>query len=395
MMTVAAYAAALPVTFTRASLLAFRRQASSTLSSDVIARVRLLCLRRHRGRRAGRHVGCSAWAYRPAAVLRPVGNGAYIIAGSRSPPTTRRVYGSVQRNFLRVPIVAERHAKPIAGRALAFGSMNVRSLTPLKLDDLLVELRDRSLDVLLLCETWHDANSVSVCRLRADGFRVVERARPRSSRSAASLAVNHGGVAIVAVPSVRLTAIDVGYQPSTFECVAGRVSSNSSSCVVLAVYRPGSSAVTAAFFTELAEVLDRLATFVDPIVLAGDINIRLERMNDPLSVEFCELLAGYGLTQCVSGPTHDAGGTIDVVCTRDDMPLPNVDITDIGLSDHRLLSWSSRLLRPPPVYSTSTRRSWRSFDLDTFHADLQMSALCDDQQWIWLDATVSRVCMTT
>ena len=39
MMTVAAYAAALPVTFTRASLLAFRRQASSTLSSDVIERL--------------------------------------------------------------------------------------------------------------------------------------------------------------------------------------------------------------------------------------------------------------------------------------------------------------------------------------------------------------------
>ena len=88
---VAAYAAAIPVTFTRASLLAFRRQASSTLSIDVIARVRLLCLRRHRGRRAGRHVGCSTWAGRPAAVLRPVGNGAYIIARSRSPPTTRRL----------------------------------------------------------------------------------------------------------------------------------------------------------------------------------------------------------------------------------------------------------------------------------------------------------------
>ena len=111
-----------------------------------------------------------------------------------------------------MPIIAECHAKPIADRALAFGSMNVRSVTPLKLDDLLVELRDRSLDVLMLCETWHDVDSVSVCRLRADGFCVVERAHPRSSRSAASLAVNHGCVAIVAVPSVCLTAIDVGYQ---------------------------------------------------------------------------------------------------------------------------------------------------------------------------------------
>jgi len=96
-----------------------------------------------------------------------------------------------------VPIVAERHAKPTATRALVFGSMNVRSLSPSKLNDLFDEMRDRSLDVLLLCETWHDADSVSVRRLRSDGYCVIERARPRTSQSAVSLAVNHGGVAIV------------------------------------------------------------------------------------------------------------------------------------------------------------------------------------------------------
>jgi len=168
-----------------------------------------------------------------------------------------------------VPIVAERHAKPTATRALVFGSMNVRSLSPSKLNDLFDEMRDRSLDVLLLCETWHDADSVSVRRLRSDGYCVIERARPRTSQSAVSLAVNHGGVAIGSAPGVRLTAVDVGFAPSTFECVAGRVSSNSSSCIVLVVYRPGSSAVTASFYAELGEVLNRLSTFVEAVVLAG------------------------------------------------------------------------------------------------------------------------------
>ena len=55
-----------------------------------------------------------------------------------------------------------------------------RSLSPSKLDDLLDEMRDRSLDVPLLCETWHDADSVSVRRLRYDGYCVIERARPRT-----------------------------------------------------------------------------------------------------------------------------------------------------------------------------------------------------------------------
>ena len=115
------------------------------------------------------------------------------------------------------------------------------------------------------------------------------------------------------------------------------MSSNSSSCIVLVVYRPGSSAVTASFYAELGEVLDRLSTFVDAVALAGDVNIRLERKSDPQSVEFCDLLDGYSPTQHVTGATHDVGGTIDVVCTRDDMTPPNVGIIDVGISDHRLL----------------------------------------------------------
>ena len=65
---------------------------------------------------------------------------------------------------------------PPSSCPIVFGSMNVASLSPSRLDDLLIVARQQALDVLLLCETWHDADSVSICRLRADGFTVVERA---------------------------------------------------------------------------------------------------------------------------------------------------------------------------------------------------------------------------
>ena len=109
---------------------------------------------------------------------------------------------------------------------------------------------------------------MSIRRLRADRFTVVERARPRPRGTAATLRTNHGGVAIVARPGVRLTAVTVGRQPTTFECVAARIASGTSSCVVLLLYRPGSSLVTTSFFTELADVLNQLSTFVDPILIA-------------------------------------------------------------------------------------------------------------------------------
>ena len=75
---------------------------------------------------------------------------------------------------------------------------------------------------------------------------------------------------------------------------------------------------------------------------------------------FCDFISSYSLAQQVRDITDDAGGTVDVVCTRNDLlPLTvDVDVIDIGLSDHRMLRWQSSLLRPPPVYVTMTSRRW-------------------------------------
>ena len=64
-----------------------------------------------------------------------------------------------------IPVQILRHAQQTV-RVCTIGSFNVRSLSPSKLDDLLLVTRDYSLDVLLLCETWHDADSVSTDQLR-------------------------------------------------------------------------------------------------------------------------------------------------------------------------------------------------------------------------------------
>ena len=68
-----------------------------------------------------------------------------------------------------------------------------------------------------------------------------------------------------------------------------------------------------------------------------------------------------------------------------DLPSPNVDVLDFGLSDHCLLRWSTQTYRPAPVFTTSTRRCWRSFDQDTFRSDLLASVLCDPQVFTDLD----------
>ena len=128
-----------------------------------------------------------------------------------------------------------------------------------------------------------------------------------------------------------------------------------------------------------------MSTLADPPVLVGDINIRLERASDANTIAFGDLIASYGLTQLVSSITHDEGGTLGVVCIRDDQPLPSIDVLDIGLYDHRLLCWKSCLPRPSPIYVTSTKRSWRPFNHEAFQDGLLTLALCNQLQWSQLD----------
>ena len=370
--------------YSRSELLLFASYIpAQRLGPDVVSRVRALglCARRrtnpacsfgftrYRGRRSGRRK-------RQPPLYRPVGNGAFLIVGNRPPPPVA-LSPSTPASTL-ITIHPDRHTS--AANQLTFGSINIRSIAN-KLDDLREVWSDRSIDVMLLTETWHDKDSVSLKKLRADGYHVVDRPRPRLRDDVMS--TNHGGVAAAAVGGVRLTELDLGVNVGTFEHICVRVATNESttSCVVLLLYRPGSQAITSTFFDEFADVLDRIATFVDPVYVVGDINVRLDRPDDATAIQLVEVLSDHGLACRVSSPTHDLGGLLDIVVTRNDLPSPAVVIDDVGLSDHRLLRWVVPLHKPCPKYATMTSRPWRQLDPDVFRAAVQSSSLCCPERW--------------
>jgi len=113
--------------------------------------------------------------------------------------------------------------------------------------------------------------------------------------------------AIVVAPKFHAKAVEIGSCPSTFECTMTRISSGQSSCLVAVTFRPDSSAVTGTFFSELADVIKHLLTFIDPLVLAGDENIRLGRESDPNPVAYGEPMSAFGMVQLIQGATHDQG----------------------------------------------------------------------------------------
>jgi hypothetical protein len=180
---------------------------------------------------------------------------------------------------------------------------------------------------------------------------------------------------------VRLSRLELGFDPATFEFLCVRVVSEASSCIVALIYRPDAADTTASFYRELADVLDRLATYADPVYVAGDVNIRLERPNDPDANRFTDDLAARCLTNCVDMPTHDRGGMLDIVASRIDLPLPRVEVVDAGLSDHRLLRLSVSGTRPSPSYVTATGRQWTRLRTAAFRSALSTSSICDAVAW--------------
>ena len=160
-------------------------------------------------------------------------------------------------------------ADHLSGGSTRFGFLNIRSLLH-KADEVCELLSDRSIDVLCLAETWHDADSVCIRRLRSSGFHVVDFPRPRPPATAESLGVNHGGVAVIAAGGARLSVVPVDVHPTTLEYVSVRVDINRHVCTVVTVYRPGSEFVQSAFFGELAVLLDTVATRAEPVYSTSD-----------------------------------------------------------------------------------------------------------------------------
>jgi hypothetical protein len=98
----------------------------------------------------------------------------------------------------------------------------------------------------------------------------------------------------------------------------------------------------------------------------------------------------YGFVVHVAGvPTHDFGGSIDIVASRSACgdPIfvaggPVVSVLDPGLSDHRLLRWSVADDIPPcPPPRQKTCHAWRRLSVDDFICEVQASALCRPECW--------------
>jgi len=105
--------------------------------------------------------------------------------------------------------------------------------------------------------------------------------------------------------SVPLLSVACLARHTAVECV----------CASVVLYRLGSETVSDRFFTEFADILERLAGF-SSVLIAGDLNVHLDIPDLSDTQKFNVLLAEYNYTQRIQTATHVRDHLLDVLLLR-------------------------------------------------------------------------------
>ena len=294
-----------------------------------------------------------------------------------SPASTRRYIRKLTALRLR-PVLAESGS---AGRpssnnniTLQVGALNVRSINN-KHTEVSELIATGNLDIFVATETWHHTDQdVGIRRAAPRGYSFLERARPGSDPQK----VNHGGVAVYFKSGFKAKIIPLQSVPTTFECLCISKAKNRGPLTVLAVYRPGSEAITGTFFDEFSELLETVSTFNSQLLIAGDINIHVDDSNDIHAKRFNDIIHDYDLVQCVQESTHIHGHTLYLVIVRSDCTVGNILVDPPCISDHGLIHFTLPFLHHRSVYAIIETRGYRKLDRTRFRSELLFSPLCGD-----------------
>ena len=73
----------------------------------------------------------------------------------------------------------------------------------------------------------------------------------------------------------------------------------------------------------------------------------------------------FSWVQHVSIPTHDAGNTLDLVLTRDDLSVSSIFTDHSVTSDHSAVLFTISCASPGVVKKSITYRKWKSIDVSS------------------------------
>ena len=154
-----------------------------------------------------------------------------------------------------------------------------------------------------------------------------------------------------------------------------KIVNSAASLTVAVIYRPPKPNVSD-FIVELADLIDG-GILGSRYVICGNLNCPGPTGTRALvNEELKELIDSHSLTQHVQKAICHSGNLLDHILTsQDTVTVKNVVVTDVGISDHCLVTGSliGRINRPKTV--TFSFRKWKQMDLDAFRKRVTLSSV--------------------
>jgi len=184
-----------------------------------------------------------------------------------------------------------------------------------------------------------------------------------------------GGLVTYHCVTLHTKKIIINSQPTTFEALVTTDATCWESLVILFIYRLG-------FLWWICCRVGR----VHSLQLANGCRNRSQfTPTGPKSSNHCCLPDQFGLIQHVEESTHWQGGWLNVIITRDDCTLSDLQVSPPTISDHGLIM--AAFLHDTPSTITKCIRRWRGLDWEAFRAALMKVPVIVDPSWL-ADLTV-------
>lgn len=255
------------------------------------------------------------------------------------------------------------------------GLINVRSMVnkAALIHDL---IKDFKIDMLAVTETWVYENSPDAHKEEAapEGFSVVHAHRAPATGKATA---HGGGVAFIHRDTLRVKVIPtISVVTSSFELLLVKIMNTVRSLTVVIIYRPPSSSVLT-FCTELTDLI-HCGLLGSRYIICGDLNCPgISGTRGLVGEDLLDLIDANGLIQHVRTATSLTGNILDHILTPSDEDIVHdVDVNDVGISDHSLVSCILHERVQAAVISSATFRNWKRLDLATFSDKLTQSPAC-------------------
>ena len=110
-------------------------------------------------------------------------------------------------------------------------------------------------------------------------------------------------------------------------------------------------------------------------VVVGDFNFHMDKPNDPDTRRFVQFYNPLGFDQFVAEPTHVKGHILDIVLCRARTLVTSVNVDNLYMSDHFLLTIGTDLSRPRVPRKVVKCRNVKGIDRSLFRADIAQSPL--------------------